>query len=87
MCGIGEVRTYEHFGLEEMLYTCVAKGGQGEQGEKGKSLPASCRYSAKGSEMATRILKINCDDFLRITPNSHINKLLDKFKNEAYKTL
>ena len=61
MCGIGEIKSYEHFGLPEMLHQCVISPGRksiiggtgiapgGQFPEKGKSLPSSCRYSAKGS--------------------------------------
>ena len=80
MCGIGDVKTYEHFGLDEMLHCCIAKDGQGEKGEKGKSLPAQCRYSAKGTEMVTRILKISCTDFLRFVPKRQVDKMLEKIR-------
>lgn len=83
-CGIGEIKTYEHFGLAEMLHCCIAKNNQGE---KGSSLPAPCRFSAKSNEMTTRVLKISSTDFLKIMPLATINQLLDKFRNEVYKTV
>jgi len=80
-CGIGEVQTYEHFGLPEMLYCLVAKN---HQGEKGTSLPASCRYSAKHQEMVTRVLKISSHDFIKIMPKKALDELLAKYKYEYY---
>ena len=69
-CGIGEVETYEHFGLPEMLFCCIAKT---QQGEKGSSLPSPCRFSAKNSTMITRVLKISSGDFLKAMPVASIN--------------
>ena len=78
---MGDINSYEHFGLREMLFAEVPRNGMKTH------IPAQCRYSAKDASLQnggepSKTIKVISIPYLglkKALPPHQLNELLSKF--------